>query len=250
MVRTSRPSRPVRPASASTTSGPAARRRTTPVAAALVVPLVLLAGCTGGDSGAVQAVVPTASASAAGTGLVEPGVPTDLTADVLLTDGMFTGVAAGVAPLEATTWQLPPACGALALPDSLTATGAQVYGDGDDGTEQGVQQVVVLPDAPTAVDVVAEIVAALEDCAGSADAPAESALEDVAVGAQGHGFVTAAEPGDEALGTYTVLSRRGTAVTVVATTEHRTPVGEARRTVTNVAQQAWLRLCRYSEDGC
>lgn len=62
----------------------------------------------------------------------------------------------------------------------------------------------------------------------------------------------AADPAalDGALGSYLALTRRGTAITLVALEGGESTVGAAREDVTAQVQQAWELLCRFDAAGC
>ena len=229
---------------------------------AVVVGVVMLAGC--GSATPADDAPATVEPSATRTSSVEPEVttspppvvPTDLTDEVFLPDGVVNGANPGTRPVEEDTWQLPRACGALALPAQATAVGGTFYGDGATETAVGVHQVAVMADADAAAVVADEVAAAFEGCVPEAGQTGAYAVEDVAVGAQGRGLASSyygeevgvVDDGD--LGTYLVVTRRGNAVALVGLVAGEWNIGTARTDSTALAQQAWERLCRYDSSGC
>ncbi|WP_129336532.1 sensor domain-containing protein [Cellulomonas endophytica] len=260
----------------------AGRDRRLPGAALAAAALVVgLAACAGGDpvgagpsaTGAPGADAPTAPGStgpsSTGPGSAEPAagaggsgapVPTDLPPDALLPPTAFPASRPGLQEQdEVTAWLLPPACGPAPVP-AAAAMRTHRHGDGAEESTVGVQQVALFPDADAATTAADGVVDALDACAttggGTGGGTTTYRVEEVPVGAQGHGLVTdyhdagAGGADDGALGSYLVVTRRGTAVTLVAADGGESSIGSARTTVTEQAQSAWTLLCRYEAAGC
>lgn len=232
------------------------------LAVCALVPALLLAGCAGdpdgaGDDPTTTAAPPATSApSPSATASASPAVPADLTTADLLPEtawdppGGPRAESAGVVG-----WRLPEAC-AGGAPEGAVAMRTATHGDGEYEAQIGVQQVAVLPDADAAVAEADRLAAAFDACADGAGG-GESAYvrEAVEVGAQGAGLATAYTAVDEAtldgaLGSYLAVTRRGTAVTLVALEGGESTVGAARGSVTALTQEAWALLCRYDAAGC
>lgn len=237
-------------------------RTLTVVACALV-----LAGCTsGGDGGGTAAPTddptptttgpdpaPTTPAPTGGAG----AAPADLAPEVLLP---ATAWDLPVDPREESAgvvdWRLPQACDAGA-PESATAMRTVVQGDGQAEAQVGVQQVALFADADAAVAEADRLAAVLRECTTYAsDTATTYVVEPVEIGAQGTGIATdyygASATGslDEAIGSYLVTTRRGTAITLVGVEGGEALVSSARGTATEQAQSAWALLCGYDSSGC
>lgn len=198
---------------------------------------------------------PSASPTAEPTDAADP--VTDLTVDVLLP-------AAGLDPAEGprtesegvVDWVLPAPC-AVGAPTTALAMRSVVQGDGLYEVPVGHHQVAVFADADAAVAEAARIGETLTGCTGSApDDGTRTVAEPVEVGAQGRGLVvdyhgTFALSGDEdALGYYTAVTRRGNAVTLVASVGGESTVSVSREVVVGELSAAWELLCSYDAAGC
>ncbi|HEY0214819.1 MAG TPA: hypothetical protein VGC57_00325, partial [Cellulomonas sp.] len=153
-------------------------------------------------------------------------------------------------------WQVPESCGPVP-PTGAVAMRTVTQGTGEEEQPVGAQQVAVFAGPDAAVAAVDELRAALTRCAQqAAGTETTSVVEDVAVGAQGVGLVTdyygtsASGSLDDAMGTYLAATRRGSAVTLVATLGGEGQVGTVREQVVARTQQAWELLCRYDAQGC
>lgn len=229
-------------------------RRTTrrPWSAALGLLLVApLAACTpAGSPGAVDtAPAPAASTTGPTADATAPAATrTDVPADVLLPPDLL-GEAEPVATDAVEAWRLPDACGEV-VPEAATAMRTHVHGDGAFEAVVGVQQVATFASADEAVAAAGALAQSLAGCIG-AEGTAYRA-EEVPVGAQGTGLATDhyGTGGDGAMGTYLVVTRRGSAVTLVSAEGGESTVGAARAAVTDQAQRAWDLLCGYEAAGC
>jgi len=181
-----------------------------------------------------------------------PSVPTDVPPEVLLTAEVLGAVAD--APRETvevvTPWRLPPDC-AVHPPTTATAMRTQQLGDGQYESVIAVQQVAAFPDADVAVAEAARLAAALERCTTAEGSSNLYTVEDVAVGAQGRGLSTGfyGDTSDDALGTYLVVTRRGSAVALVGGEAGERSIGSARDQETAHASAGWELLGRYDIAG-
>ena len=248
-------------------------RRTGSHSVAVLV-LGLLAGCGGsaagdvaGDPGAPRSsttlAAPSATSASPAAAPPSPAVPRDVPQEVLLP-------AAGLEPADGprtvaegtVAWRLPEACRAGA-PEAAVAMRTLQQGDGAFEAPVAVQQVAVHADAASASAEVARVQGALVDCVRRATTPTGAGetstrylLSRSDVGADGvrlvvdYYGVTADDPAADGLGYAVVLTRRGTAVTLVAAEGGESSISASRTEVARTAQQAWQLLCRYQVDGC
>ena len=151
-------------------------------------------------------------------------------------------------------WTVPQGCQG-GRPSAAAAMRTVTDGDGQFEAVVRVQQVVAFPDVATAVAEATRLRRAMERCAddGDADPDRLRTVGPVAVGAQGYGLARryrgAASP--LPLGTYTAITRRGNALTLLAHTGGEISVEGSRRAVVADAQAAWERLCLYDRTaGC
>ncbi|HEY0117691.1 MAG TPA: hypothetical protein VGC04_02810 [Cellulomonas sp.] len=230
------------------------------VLGALVMALAACAGSTDEPSGsgptattAAPTQVPTVPSPAESPSV---SVPQDVPEDVVLgPEALGTAEQPRTQDAEVGAWALPEPCGAV-VPDAaamLTVT----QGTGEFEEPVGLHQVAVFADADAAVSAAGALTTALTECARIPSGTGTTyVLEDVAVGAQGHGLATdyygasVGGPLDEALGSYLVTTRRGSAVTVVGTLGGESTVGAARAHAVALAQSAWELLCVYDSAGC
>ncbi|AEE47761.1 hypothetical protein [Cellulomonas fimi] len=231
--------------------------RTTLLTSTVALCVLALAGCATDRPGTAGPSTPAAPASSgAPTPTAASTVATDVAPEVMLTEAAWTAVGAE-APRQdkdgVVEWRLPMAC-AAGTPTEALAMRTVTHGTGEFESSVGVQQVAVLPDADTAVAEADRLATALGDCTG--EPPTLYVVEPLAVGAQGIGLATdyygasASAPLDQAMGTYVAITRRGTAVTLVALDGGEGTVGAARATVTGLAPQAWEQLCGFDAAGC
>ncbi|WP_149203733.1 hypothetical protein [Actinotalea subterranea] len=226
--------------------------------------VLALAACTGEGSGSSTTAPPsttpgTTPATPAATASPEaPATPGDVPADVFLPEAAWAPVAGPRQESRGITdWRLPEAC-AAGIASTALDMATVTQGDGELEAQVGVQQVAVFADADAAVAEADRLAAAIDGCQGTAaDGSTAYVREPLEVGAQGLGLATdyygASAEGavdDGALGSYLALTRRGTAVTLVALEGGESTVGTARETVTGHAGQAWELLCRYDSAGC
>ena len=231
------------------------------LAVCALVPGLVLTACAGGSGGSPEPSTPAATTPAAEPSTpapADPGVATDVTTEDLLPatawdpPGGPREESAGVVE-----WRLPESC-AVGAPEGAVAMRTASHGDGAEEAQVGVQQVAVLPDPDAAVAEADRIAAALDACTATDGSETTYVREDLPVGAQGTGLATAysadaaADPAalDGALGSYLALTRRGTAITLVALEGGESTVGAAREDVTALVQQAWELLCRFDAAGC
>ena len=252
--------------------------RTTARGTALVVAAVLavgLTGCAGGSpsddattsapplSTARPSEAPTSASPSKATSTAPSPVPTDIEGDVLLPEEAFAprdgdrSTTEGVEP-----WVLSTSCD-LGSPSGAASMTSIRQGDGQFEVPVGLQQVAVYTDAAAAQAEAARVGAAAQACADAAAAgPSEDGgntrylVEQVPVGADGTGIATdyygatAGDPDAVVIGDYVVLTRRGTALTLVGESGGEDDTDSARSTVVALAQQAWERLCAYEQAGC
>ena len=240
-------------------------------AAVVVVSALLLTGCGGGD----QAEPETSSGSAAASEPAESAEPSEsseptetpapsespspaeddllleLPDEAMLAPDALEPVGADRGSVDGPTdWVLGSAC--LVPQPSAVAMRTVTQGLYESTDPVGIQQVAVFATVDGAVDEAATIAAAMEACA--TNPPAESGsyrVEDVTVGTQGRGLANSyAEPGDDAPGTYTAVTRRGNAVTVVSLMSGEESVGTAREMVSGGLERAFDALCLYDSAGC
>lgn len=240
-------------------------RPTSPRPVLLLCAALALSGCavtTGADEDttARPSEPPAASPTPSAPPPDAPSAPptrTDLGTDVLLPAEAWEPVSAPRSEsTDAAPWWLPEACGAVS-PASATAVLTAVHGDGQAEGARGVQQVAVFGDVDAAVAEADRIGQALATCgADGAAAPTRYVAEPLAVGAQGTGLASdhygqSPDGGlDGAMGTYAAVTRRGTAVTLVALDGGEGTVGAARERITAQAYAAWELLCPYDAAGC
>jgi len=237
-------------------------------AAVVVVSALLLTGCGGGEpaeddgspssaaatdqttepaesSDPAETTEPSESSSPSEDLLLELPDEAMLAADALEPVGADRGSVDGP-----TDWVLSSAC--LVPQPSAVAMRTVTQGLYESTDPVGIQQVAVFATVDEAVDEAATIAAAMEACA--TNPPAESGsyrVEDVTVGTQGRGLANSyAEPGDDAPGTYTAVTRRGNAVTVVSLMSGEESVGTAREMVSGGLERAFDALCLYDSAGC
>ena len=237
-------------------------------AAVVVVSALLLTGCGGGEpaeddgspssaaatdqttepaesSDPAETTEPSESSSPSEDLLLELPDEAMLAADALEPVGADRGSVDGP-----TDWVLSSAC--LVPQPSAVAMRTVTQGLYESTDPVGIQQVAVFATVDGAVDEAATIAAAMEACA--TNPPAESGsyrVEDVTVGTQGRGLANSyAEPGDDAPGTYTAVTRRGNAVTVVSLMSGEESVGTAREMVSGGLERAFDALCLYDSAGC
>ena len=135
--------------------------------------------------------------------------------------------------------------------------------DGDGQTQEvvRVQQVAAFTDVATAVAEAGRLSEVMDRCAddGAGEPERLRASGPVAVGAQGYGLARRYEAGGAGgaggtaspFGTYAAVTRRGTAVTLLAQTAGETSVKGSQRVVVSETQAAWERLCLYDRTaGC
>ncbi len=159
-------------------------------------------------------------------------------------------------------WRLPEPCGVDAPPAALAMRTVE-QGTGEFEVPVGVQQVAVHADAAAAHAEAVRVRTALRTCARRAAATGGTGNDDTrylvsssAVGADGTGFavdyygVTADDPAADGIGYALVLTRRGTALTLVAAEGGESSISESRALVARQAQRAWQLLCRYQVAGC
>jgi len=257
-------------------------RRTTTAAAAtavLTAGLTVLTGCGAGPAGdgastsepplstaspsqAPSSASPSPTSAAPTTSASSP-VPTAVDAAVLLPESAFAPrdggrtVSEGVEP-----WVLSTSCDLGSPGGAASMTGVR-QGDGELEVPVGLQQVAVYADATDAQAEAQRVGAAARACAEAAGAgPSEDGgntrylVEQVPVGADGTGIATdyygatAGDPDAVVIGDYVVVTRRGTAVTLVGESGGEDSTDRARTTVVALAQQAWERLCPYEQAGC
>ncbi|MFS0706043.1 hypothetical protein AB6N23_16145 [Cellulomonas sp. 179-A 9B4 NHS] len=234
------------------TTRPSRRPWSAAVGLLLVAPL---AACTDaeapvGTGTAMAPSVPTAtSPTSAPDATAPPAARTDVTADVLLPPDAF-GEAEPAATGTVEAWRLPDACGEV-VPEDATAMRTHVHGDGAYEAVVGIQQLAAFATADDAVAAAAGTLGeALAGCAGAEGTTYRA--EEVPVGARGAGLATDHYDagGDDAMGAYLVVTRRGSAVTLVSAEGGESTVGAARTTVTDQARRAWDLLCGYEAAGC
>lgn len=221
------------------------------------------AACAGGTPEAPETTTPTISQPEE-THAVEPSepepepsaeVPDDVTEDVLLPAEVL-GAADEPREIDDAVgpWQLPQACDPVTPDASAMLTLTQ--GTGEFEMAARLHQVAVFADADAAVEAADALVAELTRCAEAGSDGEALVLEEIPVGAQGHGLAVdydgASADGDldTAMGRYLALTRRGAAVTLTGTLGGEANVGEAREEVVGWATQAWELLCTYDADGC
>lgn len=246
-----------------------------PVAAAVLTSVLLVSGCSGGDGSTETSPSAPASPTSAGSSSpsepeasapsaepdptqdpagTEPANPVrlDLTDDVMLGADELEPVGEDRGTTNQTeTWFLSSACSVPAAPEAVAVqTVSQGLYESTDPV--GIQTVAVFPDAETATAVADRVVAAMDACVTTP--PAESGtyrVEDLATGSQGRGLANNyAEAGDEAPGSYSAVTRRGNAVTVVSMLSGADSVGSAREAVTTGLRRAFDKLCSYDSAGC
>lgn len=240
---------------------------------AVVLSVLLVAGCSGGDGSAEESPSATASTTAAeSTATSEPApsseettateepAPTeppapvrlDLTDDVMLGPDELEPVGESRGSTDqAETWFLSSACSVPAAPEAVAVqTVSQGLYESTDPV--GLQTVAVFPDAETASAVADRVRAAMDACVETPPGDSGSySAEDVAVGAQGRGLANNyAELGDQGAGSYAAVTRRGNAVTIVAMLSGEESVGNARDAVTSGLTTAFDKLCSYDSAGC
>lgn len=185
-----------------------------------------------------------------------PEVPDEVPEDVVLgPETLGTADQPREQDTDLRAWVLPEACDVV-VPDAsamLTVT----QGSGEFEEAVALHQIAVFDDADAAVSAADALAVALTACTlDASDTSTTYVLEDVAVGAQGHGLATdyygasANGPLDEALGSYLATTRRGSAVTLVGTLGGESTVGFAREHAVGLAQSAWELLCGYDSSGC
>lgn len=190
-------------------------------------------------------------------------VPVDVSEDVLLGPDVL-GAADQTREIDdaVQAWRVPEPCGSVVPEASSMLTVTQ--GDGEFEMAVGVHQVAAFDDAEAAVAAVDTLVTALTACVDAAQSAPGSeiyVLEEIAVGAQGHGLAVdyygtsydenAAEDDlDDAMGNYRAVTRRGNAVAFTGTLGGEANIGEARETVVGWAQAAWELLCVHDSEGC
>lgn len=192
------------------------------------------------------------STDGAGTG----AVPADLAPDALLPDAAYDPIIGERVEQDGVVaWSVPTGCVAEA-PAAATAMRTVTVGSGEVEAPIGVQQVAVFGDADAAVAESDRLLAALSACAATDGSQTAYLPEPLAVGAQGLGLATdyygasADGSGDDALGSYLAVTRRGTALTLVSNDGGESTIGAARSEVTERAQAAWELLCGYDSAGC
>jgi len=240
---------------------------------AVVLSVLLVAGCSGGDGSAEESPSATASTTAAeSTATSEPApsseettateepaateppasVRLDLTDDVMLGPDELEPVGESRGSTDqAETWFLSSACSVPAAPEAVAVqTVSQGLYESTDPV--GLQTVAVFPDAETASAVADRVRAAMDACVETPPGDSGSySVEDVAVGAQGRGLANNyAELGDQGAGSYAAVTRRGNAVTIVAMLSGEESVGSARDAVTSGLTTAFDKLCSYDSAGC
>jgi len=210
-----------------------------------------------------QAPTSASPSTATSTTSAPSPVPTAVDAAVLLPESAFAPrdggrtVSEGVEP-----WVLSTSCD-LGSPGGAASMTSVRQGDGQFEVPVGLQQVAVYADATAAQAEAQRVGAAARACAEAADAgPSEDGgntrylVEEVPVGADGTGIATdyygatAGDPDATFLGDYVVVTRRGTAVTLVGESGGESDATSARAAVVPLAQQAWERLCAYEQAGC
>lgn len=182
---------------------------------------------------------------------------TELSAAVLLPAGALDPADGPRTESEGVVdWKLPEAC-SVGAPTTAAAMRSVVQGDGANEVPVGFHQVAVFADTDAAVAEAARINETLTGCTGAApNDGTRTVAEPVEVGAQGRGLVvdyhgTFAMSGDEnALGYYTAVTRRGNAVTLVASAGGENTVSVSREVVTGELGAAWDQLCAYDSAGC
>ncbi|NCT91554.1 hypothetical protein GXB85_11405 [Cellulomonas sp. APG4] len=221
------------------------------------------AACAGGTPEAPETTTPTISepdeTQPVETSEPEPEpsaeVPDDVTEDVLLpAEALGTADEPREVDDAVGPWQLPQACEPVTPDASAMLTLTQ--GTGEFEMAVGLHQVAVFPDADAAVEAADALVAELTRCAEAGADGGILVLEEIPVGAQGHGlaidYYGASADGDldTAIGRYLALTRRGAAVTLTGTLGGEANVAAAREEVVGWAQQAWELLCAHDVDGC
>ncbi|MGI4894978.1 MAG: hypothetical protein ACRYF3_07695 [Janthinobacterium lividum] len=183
--------------------------------------------------------------------------PLDLPKDVLLPAADLAVPAPPRTESEGVVqWRLPEVC-SPSTPTAATAMLTLTQGDGEEEQPVAGQQIAVFPDA-NAAHVEAQRLATLlaDDCTDGEASQGRYVAEPVAIGADGQGLVTeyygvtATDPSTDGLGSYLVITRRGTAVTLVSSEGGELSISVSRTEVQKQAQLAWERLCRYAENGC
>lgn len=234
---------------------------------ALGVLAMALAACSGDQAGtgspeATPSPEPTVAPTAAPTqesgapSTPAPTTPQEVPQDVVLgPEGLGTAEQPREQDTDLRAWELPEACDAVVPEAAAMLTVTQGTGEFEEAV--GLQQVAVFDDADAAVSAADALTAALTSCTLHASETGTTyVLEDIAVGAQGHGLATdyygasAGGPLDEALGSYLAATRRGSAVTLVGTLGGESTVGFAREHVVGLAQSAWELLCGFDSTGC
>lgn len=240
---------------------------------AVVLSVLLVAGCSGGDGSAEESPSATASTTAAEStapsepapsseettateepAATEPPAPVrlDLTDDVMLGPDELEPVGESRGSTDqAETWFLSSACSVPAAPEAVAVqTVSQGLYESTDPV--GLQTVAVFPDAETASAVADRVRAAMDACVETPPGDSGSySVEDVAVGAQGRGLANNyAELGDQGAGSYAAVTRRGNAVTIVAMLSGEESVASARDAVTSGLATAFDKLCSYDSAGC
>lgn len=232
--------------------------RTTTKTLIAAVTLVTLTGCAGTSD---EAASPTADPTTAQPSTAPPSTATPtptspaqtaVPAEVMLPEGAFVNVTGAVQQTEGVApWSLPESC-LVGAPDTATAMRQVTFGDGAEEGQIGMDQVAVFADADAAVAEMDRIAAAVESCSATPGTESTYRVEPVEIGAQGIGLVNDyyGTGDDSAMGTYTVVTRRGNAVRLVGIVGGESLVGETRAHVTPAAQQGWELLCGYDTSGC
>lgn len=242
---------------------------------AVVLSVLLVAGCSGGDGPAEESASasPSASPTAAEPSATsepdpsseettateeplatEPPAPVrlDLSEDVMLGPDELEPVGESRGSTDqAETWFLSSACSLPAAPEAVAVQSVS-QGLYESTDPVGIQTVAVFPDAETATAVADRVGAAMDACVETPPGDSGSyRVEDVAVGSQGRGLANNyAELGDQGAGSYAAVTRRGNAVTIVSMLSGEESVGSARDAVTSGLTTAFDKLCSYDSAGC
>ncbi|MEP7762485.1 hypothetical protein [Sanguibacter sp. 25GB23B1] len=208
-------------------------------------------GASTGPTEQTQEPAPTAEPT------TEAPVGTTLPPEVMLTGadfGMDREDAVVTEPIG--TWALPDACTG-GVPSTAAASRGVAYGNGELESTVGTHQVAVFADVAEATAEAQRLGDVMTACAA---APAQDGgalfVEDVPVGAQGKGLAvdyygtSAGTDGQESLGYFVAITRRGNAVTLSGHLGGESSVGESRTNALSTSQAAWELLCIYDSAGC
>lgn len=146
-------------------------------------------------------------------------------------------------------WVLPEQC-AIGAPSTATAMVTVRDGTGEFEAPIDVQQVALFADAATAVTEADRVRQALAGCGAGSDLVTTEASDVGAQGVEVSRVYGDDQGGPTPFGTYTVLTRRGSAIALVTIDGGDGSPESARDPVVERARQVWENLCGYDSAGC